>query len=836
MGLECYIQLKINFARLAYYSVRDVNAVMSHYWRCWEAPLFLLLLFATLCAACRQVLAYDEVVLQLRWDHQFQFAGYYAAKWQGYYAEADLEVEIRPAPQADGRILQSVAEVATGRAEFGIGAADILLGLDGGIPLRLLAAIFQTDATAWYALPESGLHYPGDFLRLRVLRAPGNLSDVALHTLLRAEGLDPAQVTMVESTDADYWKQLVTGQVDVIPGYTLATPLLLRQQGYEFNELHPRSYGVDFYGDSLFTHARLIENNPDLVMRFTEASLRGWHYAMAHPETIAGRITRELPRVVEVADFAALNRFQIPRVRELMLYPLVEIGHINPARWQAMYRALTRAGLVSGSFDVDRFIHDPERLLLRQRAQLQQRLLILSLVLLGLALLVAVWYALRRQADHIRLRALAESETKLRQIIDLIPHMIFVKDAGGRYLLANQAEAEFFGFSVEQMLERSMTEVAHNPAEAAAASREDRAVLAVGERLVNPEKSIHNAQGNLRLLHAIKIPFTPIGGKRPAVLGVAMDVTEERRNRQRLRLLAGAIQQLEDAVCITEADPLDPPGPRIVFVNPAFQRITGYPPQEVIGRSPRFLQGPKSSRRELRRIREHLDQRRPVQGEVVNYTKSGRPFWMGLRIAPVSGIQGRVTHYVAIARDVTEEHRSRRRVEYEATHDALTGLANRSLLHALLGEALARQQRHGGILALLFIDLDRFKPVNDNFGHEAGDALLREVAARLRQTVRQSDTVARLGGDEFAILLDRLEALSQAEMVARKILQLLTRPFRLGEHTVSISASVGIGGCPRDGDTVEALLRHADQAMYRVKQGGRNGFSFSGDGKPDTRE
>lgn len=807
----------------------DAVVTTRHHRRGMEIIYCLLLGASSLVVLLPSASAVDKVVLQLRWDHQFQFAGYYAADWQGYYADANLDVEIRPAIGATGEKLRAIDEVAAGRADFGIAGANLLLGLDAGIPLRLLASIFQTDPTAWYALPDANLHHPADLLRLRVLSYPGSLAQASLWAMLRAEGLDPNRVTTVKLDIGNGLALLVDGEVDVIPGYTLSTPLLLRQQGLAFQELHSRRYGVDFYGDSLFTHQDLIHRDPDLVNRFTRASLAGWRYALEHAQLIAERISRELPRSLEAEDVVALNHFQADQVRDVTLYPVVEVGHINPARWAAMYGALLRAGLVSAPLDPDVFIYAPERLTRQAQARTQRMLLLVSLALLVVALLLTFWHALRRQADRIRLKALAESETRLRQIIDLLPHMVFVRNAQGHYLLANRAQADFYGISVEELLERSVSGVMTRPEDRALVTEEDKMVLASGERQMIPKVPLRNARGDIRLLSAVKIPFAPVGDTQPAVLGVSMDVTDEHRNRQRLRLLAGAIQQLDDAICITEAEPLEEPGPRIVFVNPAFQRITGYRYREVVGRSPRFLQGPKSSQRELQRVYRLLAQRRPVQAEVVSYTKNGKPFWMGCRIAPVSDSKRRVTHYVAIARDVTAERLSRRRVEHQATHDPLTGLANRSLLMALVADAIARHQRHGQTLALLFIDLDRFKPVNDTLGHEAGDQVLREVAKRLRQSVRQSDTVARLGGDEFAVLLDRLNSLRQAELVAGKILQRLRQPFSVTGQTVRISASIGISGFPRDGATVEALLRHADDAMYRVKQSGRDGFDSSTD-------
>lgn len=242
------------------------------------AASFPLLLFILICPLSNVAYSAEKVVLQLRWDHQFQFAGYYAALWQGYYREAGLDVEIRSAITPERKILRTVKEVAEGRADFGVGAADILVARDKGAPLVLLAVIFQQSAARFYAQETTHLRSPAELLRLRVARNVNDLIDVELQAMLRAEGIDPERVKAYpHEPGIDH---LVRGRVDVVPGYSTFMPYYCDRLSLRLVSLAPSSYGIDFYGDSIFTHERVIKAKPEIAEHFKQASLRGWRYAL----------------------------------------------------------------------------------------------------------------------------------------------------------------------------------------------------------------------------------------------------------------------------------------------------------------------------------------------------------------------------------------------------------------------------------------------------------------------------------------------------------------------------------------------------------------------------
>jgi diguanylate cyclase (GGDEF)-like protein/PAS domain S-box-containing protein len=308
------------------------------------------------------------------------------------------------------------------------------------------------------------------------------------------------------------------------------------------------------------------------------------------------------------------------------------------------------------------------------------------------------------------------------------------------------------------------------------------------------------------------------------------DVTERRRVQEQLRLLEGSISRLNDIVIITEAGPFSEPGPRIVFVNEAFERRTGYTREEVIGRSPRFLQGPNTQRRALDQVRAALEEWKPSRVDLINYRKDGEPYWVDLDVSPVWDKQRKLTHWVAVGRDVTERKLAEEKIQHLAFYDGLTRLPNRALLMDRLHAALAdpARLRQG---ALMFIDLDNFKVLNDTLGHAKGDLLLQLVAERLRSCVAKGDTVARLGGDEFVILLENrgdkpLDPAVGARVVADRILATLGEPYVLPGYLHHSTCSIGVTLFGNDQRTVSELLKQADMAMYQAKGAGRNTVRF----------
>ncbi|WLI90786.1 EAL domain-containing protein [Massilia sp. R2A-15] len=297
---------------------------------------------------------------------------------------------------------------------------------------------------------------------------------------------------------------------------------------------------------------------------------------------------------------------------------------------------------------------------------------------------------------------------------------------------------------------------------------------------------------------------------------------------QALHLRERAIESSFNAIIIAR---LTPPDLAVEYVNRAFERITGYSAAEAIGMSADFLVGAEVDQPALLQLRAALRERREARAVVRSYRKDGTPFWNEVYVAPVRTEQGDAEHFVGVFNDITDARNDAEQLAHQAQFDALTGLANRNVLTDRLTQAVAGAARSGDTILVAFLDLDGFKLVNDSLGHEIGDQLLREVAQRLSAGVRASDTVARFGGDEFVLLMNqgnlaKLCAESQAAEQMRKLIDLIAAPVELGGRSITVGCSIGIAFYPQDGHDADTLIKHADTAMYRAKELGRNGFQF----------
>jgi len=289
-------------------------------------------------------------------------------------------------------------------------------------------------------------------------------------------------------------------------------------------------------------------------------------------------------------------------------------------------------------------------------------------------------------------------------------------------------------------------------------------------------------------------------------------------------LAAAVLSNAAEAIIVTDA------GGHFVEVNPAFSRMTGYAASEVLGKAVSMIKSGRHPPEFYEEMWQTLSRENRWQGEVWNRRKNGELFFVWMSVARIAG-GAQPVRYVATLTDITQRKELEEALRHRAYHDPLTDLPNRALFADRLRVALLQAQRHGRAFALCFIDLDYFKPVNDEFGHAAGDDLLVETARRLRVCVRAADTVARVGGDEFAAILTEVPSREEVEEVAARIVAELARPFELKVGTVRISCSIGIALFPEHGSDVEALQHYADAALYEVKAASRNAYRIAGNGE-----
>lgn len=505
----------------------------------------------------------QTVNLQLRWLHQFQFAGYYAALEKGYYREAGLDVRIHQG--APGRT--PVGEVLAGRAEYGEANSELLYQRLMGKPLVALASIFQHSPSVLLARADRGIRSPQDLVG-KTAMVIGDITDADLHAMFQNEGIQMESVQLLPSS-YDI-QDLVDGKTDAFNSYLTNEPYYLQQQGIEFNVIDPRRYGIDFYSDILFTTEQELHEHPERVHAFREASLRGWEYAMAHPQEIIDLLIGKYG----VSKTRAHLEFEAESMRDLIQPELVQIGHMNPGRWRHMADTFVKVGMIEPGYELDGFLYNTDR---SAEVRELKRIVGLSLAVAALLSLAVVIYVVLYRRLHREIRRREEAEAEIRRL---------------------------------------------------------------------------------------------------------------------------------------------------------------------------------------------------------------------------------------------------------AYHDSLTGLPNRNLFYDRFEQAIAHAEREQTGFALCFIDLDGFKSINDNHGHATGDALLGEIAIRLRNAVRASDTVARFGGDEFVVLLQDVGDRDAAQQLGDKLLQAIRQPYTLNEQLLLVSSTIGVTQYPQDEQDIKALLHYADAAMYRGKQQGKNQLIF----------
>ncbi|STQ89133.1 GGDEF domain-containing protein [Iodobacter fluviatilis] len=628
------------------------------------------------------VLANDKVTLQLKWEHAFQFAGYYAAKELGFYEQAGLNVDIKPAlPGTDPMV-----EVVSGRAEYATGTSSLLLARKMGKPLVVLAVILQHSPFVLIAIEKSSsqsVHFLND---KRLMIEP--LAEELL-AYLKREGIALDSLKLVAhnfKTDS-----LMGGSVDAISAYLTNEPYILDKAGIKYQIYTPRSAGIDFYGDNLFTSEQEIEQHPERVKAFRAASLRGWEYAMAHSDEIIQMILRKYANSRNQAQL----EFEATQMAELMRADLIAVGYMNPGRWRHIADTYAEIGMLPNGFSLKGFLYDEHP---KVDVSWIYRLLGISLSLLVLVGSIALY--------------------------------------------------------------------------------------------------IHYLNGRL-----------------------AKALAEVRLTEQRLKVFSTVIEQSPTPVLITSPDRV------IEYVNPKFSEETGYAPDEVLGRTPGFLRADDVDESAYVEMWSHLVRGHRWAGELLTKRKSGEQCWEEAHVGPVKDGSGVITHFVAMLLDIHERKQIHQQLAHSAHYDMLTQLPNRILLFERISQALSRAKRNQSKLAILFIDLDKFKPVNDLHGHATGDLLLEESAQRMLGCLRDSDTVGRIGGDEFMVLLPEINSENDARAVAEKIREALKQTFILAEKSLAISSCIGIALFPDHGTNVAELAKNADAAMYQAKALGGDGVS-----------
>lgn len=405
----------------------------------------------------------------------------------------------------------------------------------------------------------------------------------------------------------------------------------------------------------------------------------------------------------------------------------------------------------------------------------------------------------------------------LNSIIENVPVCIFWKDKDLRYLGCNTAFAQDGGYdSPESLLGKSDFDMPWKD-QAEGYRSDDQIVIDSGTAKLNIVEPLTRFDAKEQWLITSKVPLRDKDGAIIGVLGVYANITDIRNTETELRKLSQAVEQSPHVVFITDADK------RIEYVNQAFSKITGFSRKQALGQTPSLLRSGKNPDEVYQHINEHLLRGETWRGELVNRTRTGTDYVASVIIAPVRQPDGEVTHYLCIQENITLQKQAQQHIEMLAHFDQLTGLPNRELLQHRFQQAIIAAEQSGNEFALMFIDLDNFKNINDSLGHNIGDQVLIRIADRIKRVSREEDTISRLGGDEYILILPNTNK-SGAEHVAKKLIDTVAQPMMIQHYELVITPSIGIALYPEHGEDFENLSKNSDTAMYHAKRHGRNNF------------
>ncbi len=433
----------------------------------------------------------------------------------------------------------------------------------------------------------------------------------------------------------------------------------------------------------------------------------------------------------------------------------------------------------------------------------------------------------RKKIEH----ALIETQQETQKALDSLCHhkyaldqhaIVGISDVKGKIIYANDQFCSISGYSREELLGQDHR-ILNSGTHTKEFFREMYRTIASGS-VWHGEICNRSKDGHLYWVATTIVPYLNNQGKPTEYISMRTDITARKLAEENLRVAAVAFETHE-AIMITDANS------NIIKVNHAFTEITGYAEEEVLGMNPRFMSSGRHEPAFFTGMWQHLSMYGTWTGDIWDKRKSGEIYPKRLTITAVKDSSGEASEYVAIFSDITDLKRFEEEMRNQAFHDPLTHLPNRRLFADRLKAALASSVRSAKFGAVIFLDLDRFKTLNDTLGHDYGDLMLLEVANRLRASVREVDTVARLGGDEFVVLIENLstseeESLPNLSMVADKIRESLAMPYQLKEHIYESSPSIGIKLFQGNAESIDEIIKRADMAMYQAKKAGRNTVRF----------
>ncbi|GKT11799.1 MAG: hypothetical protein ISEC1_P0771 [Thiomicrorhabdus sp.] len=410
------------------------------------------------------------------------------------------------------------------------------------------------------------------------------------------------------------------------------------------------------------------------------------------------------------------------------------------------------------------------------------------------------------------IRHLAESELHFRTLANSAAEAIFVLDADIQQLVeVNEPLTQLLGYSEAELLNIPLDDLLVDSESHHALFEHCLSGEIENVKWVFLKSDNRPMRCEVRL---IKLPCTD----QHLIRGSVIDLNNMKQSEVQMRKLSRALEQTGDSIIITDRKGV------IEYVNPAFEKITGYSAKDIIGKNNNLLRSGKHTNDFYKNLWDTVTDGHVFQEVFTNRKQDGTFYYEEKTISPLKNDEGEITHFISSGRDISERMETHERIFYLAHHDVLTDLPNRVLLFDRLEQAIYRAVRNKSMFSVMFLDLDRFKVINDTLGHDVGDLVLQVVAKRLRMALRAADSIARLGGDEFAILLEGLDSLNRAEVIAQNLIDILSQPTTIKDRDLYVTASIGISTFPADGSDAQTLLKNADIAMYQAKHLGKNTF------------
>jgi len=917
-------------------------------------------LFLTLLS--HQLIAEEKVVLQLKWEHEFQFAGYYAAKWQGYYKDEGLNVEIKTAAQKDKQLLQPSVELRKGNAQFAIGALDILKTNRSEIQPLILSPIFQKSPSAIFSLQHVDISSLKKLSKLKIATYNAGAIKTELLALFRSHGFSLDKLNFVEAPPTI--DTLLEGKADAIITFIVSARFFSKEKGIELNMLSPSEYGVEFYGDTLYTTQTYANNNPDIVRKFIRASKKGWKYALENKEEIAKRISAELPRyIVNYENLLGYNLAFADTIDSLLDYPNTPIGKLDQNKWLNMNERMRSIGLIQTHLNNNNFYNESKT----QRLINKQPYIFFLTIAISFPIIFLLWYRKKRiltvaaillttllleyqaesyfvekqgEADNSKIeRALRSVSDKLQS--DLQSNLSMLTGFAAYISATPDLSYDDYSRYASQLFRKSHMLISFSAAKdlvinyvyplevnqkaigldyRKTPSQIDMVLQVVNTRQMLVVDPVDLVQGGRAFI--ARVPIFLEDGSLWGIISAPID-------QEKLFRFSGIENFSQEAeVAIKSYDTLGNQGEVFFgdasifdkeehlqsiisvgggswYIAALYKNIDGTTPDNIyilriyfffagllisVFAWFRFRQESEKSRLESEiraekillesvgkvakisgwKLNDNLEfikwssQASLLLGKDENYKpkslselepfflfddyqlllsesklaiENSSPFDIELKLSSnqfgtrwlkfmSDGIRKTNSLITGTIQDVTNKVISAKLIEHQASYDNLTGLPNRTLYRDRLVTSIKNAHRNKQKIAVLFIDLDRFKPINDNHGHQIGDKVLIEAARRIKSCVRKSDTVSRLSGDEFAVILNDVPQYNHVLKVTDHIIETMQETYRIENAAVYSSASIGIALYPNDADDADSLLRKADQAMYEVKASGRNGSQF----------